>query len=183
MAQARCWSAPGRRGRPASRGSQSASRRRARASSSPESGASSSCPSAAGPARIVLAKRSSVDLDQAHGTLDHRPRTAVVGDQVDTRQTGQGGGQVQHPAHIRQAPGIDRLVVVADEEDVAPLAGKEHGQVELRAVDVLDLVDEQRRAALRASAPAAPTSARSAASARRTRSSKSSASLCVSHDS
>jgi hypothetical protein len=85
-------------------------------------------------------------LDEPHGAPDHRRRATVVGLQVHPPQAGQAARQAQDAAHVREAPGVDRLVVVADQEDVPRRLTEEQRQVELRAVDVLDLVDEQRRA-------------------------------------
>ena len=54
----------------------------------------------------------------------------------------------EDPPHVRQSPSVDRLVVVADQEDAVPRRRQEQRQPELGAVHVLDLVDEQVAAAL-----------------------------------
>ena len=67
------------------RGSQRASSRRARASSSPGSGARMSCAARRRAGADLLGETLAVELDQAHGTLDDGPRTAVVRHEVDAR--------------------------------------------------------------------------------------------------
>jgi hypothetical protein len=69
--------------------------------------------------------------DEADRPLDDRSGAAVVDGQVDPAQTGQARGQRDHAANVGQPPGVDRLVVVAHQEDAPPLAGEENGQVEL----------------------------------------------------
>ena len=66
---------------------------------------------------------------------------------VDASQPGQDGGETEHAADVGEPPAVDALVVVADEED--PIGGrrKQQGELELRPVDVLDLVDKQLAAA------------------------------------
>jgi hypothetical protein len=61
-------------------------------------------------------------------------------------EPGQRGREAEHTTHVGQAPAVDRLVVVADEEDPVGRRGEEQRQVELRAVEVLRLVDEEVRA-------------------------------------
>ena len=55
--------------------------------------------------------------------------------------------EVEDSPDIRQAPAVDRLVVVADEEDPVRRGGEQQRKPKLRAVDVLDLVDQQLSAA------------------------------------
>ena len=88
-----------------------------------------------------------VVLDQADRALDDGRRAAVVDGEVDAPQAGQVGGQAQHPAHVGEAPAVDRLVVVADEEDPVRRRRQQQGEPQLAAVDVLDLVDQQVGAA------------------------------------
>ena len=64
------------------------------------------------------------------------------------RKPGQHGLEAEDPADVGQPPAVDRLVVVADEEDAVGRRGEQQGEPELRSVDVLDLVDEQMGAPL-----------------------------------
>ena len=82
-------------------------------------------------------------LDQPDGPLDDRRRAAVVHLEIDSSQARQRRSERQHAADIGQAPAVDRLVVVTDEEDPVRRRGEQQRKTELRAVDVLDLVDEQ----------------------------------------
>ena len=115
-----------------------------------------------------------VVLDQPNRPIEDRRRTAVVRLEVDPQEARQRlVGEAEQSAHVREPPAIDRLVVVADEEDPVRGCGEEEGQPELRPIEVLGLVDEQMRAA---GSPVgedagSPSSRRSA---RATRSSKSS---------
>ena len=84
-----------------------------------------------------------VVLDEPDGPFDDRPRAAVVDLEVDPRRPGQRALEPQDPAHIGQPPAIDRLVVVADEEDPVGRGGEEEGEPELGAVDILDLVHQE----------------------------------------
>jgi len=88
-------------------------------------------------------KALAVVLDEPHRPLDDRCRAAVVDGQVEALQAGQSLGQSDDPPHVGQAPRVDRLVVVPDEEDATLGTGEQDGQVELGAVDVLDLVHEE----------------------------------------
>ena len=67
-----------------------------------------------------LGKPLAVVLDEADGALDHRDWAAVVHLEVDASQAPEVRIQGQHAADVGQAPAVDRLVVVADEEDPAP---------------------------------------------------------------
>ena len=82
-------------------------------------------------------------LDQPDRPLHDRRRAAVVDLEVDPDEAGQDRVQAQHPADVGQPPAVDRLVVVADEQDPVRRLGEEQGEPELRPVDVLDLVDEE----------------------------------------
>ena len=140
------------------------------------SGASARLPSAAGRAPDRLGETLLVAADEAHSTLDDRPRTAVVRHEVDPPQSGERAGEIEHTPHVGQPPRVDRLVVVADEEDVAPLPDR--GARPARAAIGRRPAPRPRGASRigPASAASAAASSRSSASARRTRSSKSSAS-------
>ena len=88
-----------------------------------------------------------VVLDEARRAPDDLRRAAMVRREVDANEARQPARQAEDAPHVGEAPRVDRLVVVADEEDVAALAGEREDELELRAVEVLRLVDEQRRAA------------------------------------
>ena len=78
-------------------------------------------PVAAGPARIALAKRSPLCSTRRTARSTTRARTAIVDLEVDPPQPGQQRLEAEDPADVGQPPAVDRLVVVADEEDaVAP---------------------------------------------------------------
>src|SRR5207244_8303056 len=57
-------------------------------------------------------------LDEANRTVDHRPRAPIVRDEVDPPQAGERVVELEDAPHVRQTPAIDRLVVVAHEEDL-----------------------------------------------------------------
>ena len=65
--------------------------------------------------------------------------------EVHASQARQLGGETEDPPHISQAPGVDGLVVIAHEEDVAALTGQQHGQIQLCPVEVLGLIHEEHR--------------------------------------
>ena len=50
-----------------------------------------------------------VAADEPHRTLDDWARAAVVRHEVDPAQPRERAGQVEHPPHVGQPPGIDRL--------------------------------------------------------------------------
>ena len=110
--------------------------------------------------------------DEAHRALDDRYRAAVVDGQVHPPQAWQRCAKVEHPPDVGQPPAVDRLVVVADEEDPVRRRREQEGEPQLGAVDVLDLVDEQVGTG-RATARAARGRVSRTTRARRTRSSKS----------
>jgi hypothetical protein len=66
------------------------------------------------------------------GQRQHRRRRAVAGRE--------GAGEAQDPADVGSAEGVDRLVGVADDDEVAPVAGEPAQQPDLRRVGVLVLV-------------------------------------------
>jgi len=49
--------------------------------------------------------------------------------------------EFQEVPGLRAAPAVDALVIVADDADVAFLAGEQADQVELQLVRVLELID------------------------------------------
>ena len=153
--------ARGRRRRPgAARGScgrapPASSRRRARSGSRARGGPSrptgpaarTSAPGRRRPGPDRLREPLAVVLDEPDGSLDDLAGAAVVDLQVDPAQAGQERLEAEDPPDVGQSPAVDRLVVVADEEDPVGRCGEQQGQPKLRPVDVLDLVDEQLPAA------------------------------------
>ena len=119
--------------------------RSSRTVSSAASGARISRPDAAGPAPDRLGEPLVVVLDEPDRALDDRARTAVVDLEIDPPQTGQERLEPEDPTDIGQPPAVDRLVVVADEADVVRRGRQQQREVELQPVDVLRLVDQQRR--------------------------------------
>ena len=95
-------------------------------------------------------------LDQPDGPFDDRPRASVVDLEVHPTEAGQSVVEGQDPPDVGQPPAVDRLVVVADEEDPVGRRRQQERQPELRPIDVLDLVDEQLAAPVGASGRAAP---------------------------
>ncbi len=86
-------------------------------------------------------------LHEADRPGQHGCGASIVDRQVDAPEAGQGRRKAQDPAHVGQPPAVDALVVVADEEDAVRRGCQEQRQPELARVHVLDLVDEQVRAA------------------------------------
>ena len=111
--------------------------------SSDASGARISRPSAAGPDAIRLANRSPVVFHEPDRALHDRPRTAVVHLQVDPSKVRETVVQGKDPPNVGEAPAVDGLVVIADQEDPVRRCGQEQRQVQLGAVHILDLVDQQ----------------------------------------
>ena len=97
-----------------------------------------------------------VAFDEANRPLDDRPRAPVVDLEVDPPEAGQHRVQAEDTTHVGQAPAVDRLVVVADQQDPVRRFGEEQGEAELGAIDVLDLVDEQMARTGTASGRAGP---------------------------
>ena len=89
-----------------------------------------------------------VVLDEPDGPLHDLARAAVVDLEVDPSQTRQERLEPEDPPDVGESPAVDRLVVVADEEDPVGRSGQQQGEPELGAVDVLDLVDQQLPAAI-----------------------------------
>ena len=95
-----------------------------------------------------LRKALHVVLDEAHRSLEDRRRTSVVDLEVDAGEVRQRlVGKSQEPSHVREAPAVDRLVVVAHEEDAIGRRSKEEREAQLAAVEVLRLVNEEMCAA------------------------------------
>ena len=53
--------------------------------------------------------------------------------------------EVENVVDARSAPSVDRLVVVPDHTDVAPLVGEQPNEIQLRDVGVLKLIDQDMR--------------------------------------
>ncbi len=88
-----------------------------------------------------------VVADEPDGSLDDRHRTAVVHLEVHAPKPGEHRIERQHAADVGEPPPVDRLVVVADEEDPVRRGREQQREPQLRAVHVLDLVHEQVGAA------------------------------------
>jgi hypothetical protein len=93
----------------------------------------------ADPLRETLA----VSFHEAHGALHDGAWATVVGHEIDPAQAREGRRKVEHAPDVGKPPGVDRLIVVAHEEDVPAVAGQGKSELELASIDVLDLVDEQ----------------------------------------
>ena len=117
--------------------------RSTRTISSDASGARISRPVAPGPGRMTFAKRSALCSTSRTARSTTGPRASVVDLEVDPTQAGQAIVEAEDPADVRESPAVDRLVVVADEEDPVGRRGQQERQPELCPIDVLDLVDEQ----------------------------------------
>ncbi len=159
--------------RPGSPSSPASARRRARSERSRRSrrGARTIGPVAAGPARI--ASRTAPGCARRAGPPGRRPSVDSGSSPRGRRAGGPAAScEGQHPPNVGQPPSIDRLVVVADEEDAVRRRCEEQGQAELGPVEVLRLVDKQvgaapppfgaaPRARTRAAAPREPRDRRS----------------------
>ena len=78
-----------------------------------------------GVASIRFSKRSRVRGDQPARGGDDRRRASVVRRQLDAPRVRVELGEAEDPAHVGQAPGVDRLVVVADHEQVPLRLGQD----------------------------------------------------------
>ena len=126
-----------------------------------------------------LGEALAVGGDEPRGGVDDGARATVVRGEHDAVGVRVRAGEAQDPAHIGEPPGVDRLVVVADDEEVVLRRGQEADEPELRRVDVLELVDAHvGEARCQRTRTAASDSSRSPA--RTTRSSKSIAPRAVS---
>ena len=88
-----------------------------------------------------FAKRSLVHADQPR---ERRHHARGIGSWWPARRAGCRGRaprEAQDAPHVGQPPGVDRLVVVADHEQVALRLGQQRTRLELGAVHVLELVD------------------------------------------
>ena len=82
-------------------------------------------------------------LDESHGARDDGRRTSVVRHEVHAAKARQLGCQPKDPANVGEAPAIDRLIVIAHEEDAVGRRRKEESEAKLAAIDVLHLVDQE----------------------------------------
>src|SRR5207249_8518112 len=90
-----------------------------------------------------LRKPRAVHRNKPDGPLDDGGGAAVVCLEVEAAQPRQLGRQREDSPDVRQPPAVDRLVVVADQENPICRCGQQQGQSELATVDVLHLVDQQ----------------------------------------
>ena len=121
-------------------------RRAVRSGSSPGSGASTTAPGASARGRMTFSNRSWLWPISRTARCDDRRRAAVVDLEIDSPEARQRCPDRQHATDIGEAPAVDRLVVVTHQEDAVRRRGEQQRKTELRAVDVLHLVDEQVRA-------------------------------------
>ena len=82
-----------------------------------------------------------VDGDHPRGCLDDRRRASVVRREHHAPRGRVVVPEAQDPPHVGEPPGVDRLVVVADHEEVVLGSGKQPDEAKLRGVHVLELVD------------------------------------------
>ena len=126
----------------------SSDRARSRTASSAASRREDDRPGAPRPGADRLGEPLAVVLDEP----DRAPRRPSPGSGSSRRGRPAAGPAArrrgQDAPDVGQPPAVDRLVVVADEEDPVRRRGEQQGQPELGPVEVLGLVDEQVRAAL-----------------------------------
>ena len=99
-----------------------------------------------GPERLLLALLVAGD-DGVRGVEDGLRRAVVLFEQDDAR-FGKVALEVEDVADVGGAPRVDRLVGVADDADVAVLAGEQPRELVLGDVRVLELVDQDVQEAL-----------------------------------
>ena len=105
-----------------------------------DSGSVRSSPDRLGEALLIMG-------DEPDRPLHDRDRAAVVHLEVHTPEAGQDRVERKDAAHIGQAPAVDRLIVVAHQEDAIRRGGQEQREPKLRPIHILDLVHEQMSAA------------------------------------
>ena len=86
--------------------------------------------------------RAGVGADDDIRQIEDLRRRAIVLLEPHDRGVGKILVEVEDVADVGAAPSVDRLIVVADDADVAVLAAEELDQLVLRAIGVLVLVDE-----------------------------------------
>ena len=89
----------------------------------------------------VLLDARGVLRDQRVRRREDLRRGAVVFHHHDRARRGELLVEVEQEAHVRAAPGVDRLVRVSDDEEVFVIGAQRAHQLVLRLVDVLELVD------------------------------------------
>ena len=87
-------------------------------------------------------------LDEANRPADDLRRAPVVRHEVDATEPGKGCREIQDTPNVGEAPCVDRLVVIADQEDPVAGSGEEQREPELAPIHVLHLVDEEMLAPL-----------------------------------
>ena len=92
-----------------------------------------------------------VDRDHACRRLDHRGRASVVRREHHAPRRRVVVREAEDSADVGEAPRVDRLVVVADDEEVVLRRRQHPDEAELGGVDVLELVDADVREARPAS--------------------------------
>ncbi len=97
-------------------------------------------PGCAGPQHLVVPL--AIERDQRVGVLQNRGRRTVVVFQPDDLRLRPILLESQDVRHLGAAPAVDRLIVVADDAQVAMPAGQRLHDLVLAAVRVLVLVDE-----------------------------------------
>ena len=111
--------------------------------------------------------------DDGVGGVEDGLRRPVVLLEQHHRRVGEGVLELDDVAHVGAAEGVDRLVLVADDADVAVVGGEQQHQVVLHPVRVLVLVDEDVLEPAAGSARSTSGCSRSRRSAWPSRSSKS----------
>src|SRR3546814_4547040 len=89
-----------------------------------------------------LAEPAGVLRNQAVGGAEDGAGRAVVLFEADRLAAAEILVETQHVVDARAAPAVDRLVVIADREQHAAVAGERAQPVVLQLVGVLELVDE-----------------------------------------
>jgi len=79
--------------------------------------------------------------DEGIGEREDLRGGTVVLRHIDRARAGKFFIKIEQEAHVRPAPGIDRLVGVPDDEKIAVVGAERPHQAVLRLVDVLELVD------------------------------------------
>jgi hypothetical protein len=96
----------------------------------------------------LFAKAAAVAFDHAVGGLEDVGGGAVVLFQLDRAGAGKIAQELLHVLDLGAAPAVDRLIVVADYEDLAGVAGEHADPRVLQRVGVLEFVDQQIAPAL-----------------------------------
>src|SRR6185437_2194082 len=100
-----------------------------------------------------LALPSNVGADGCVGDFENIGRRAIILLQAHHARVGKLALEVQDISDVRAAPSIDRLIVVADHDDIGMLSTQQLDELILSAVGVLILVDENELEAFAKTAP------------------------------